>query len=136
MQHCVPLAHSTTQMLAHVLLAFTALLVQQSPRNALQAPLVMRPNDPQLNSARTVPLDSIVESTTWWNPQDLAERGTTAPREHQELTGLSALLVHFALMELLNLSCVLMGHLGTSLKGCPLMTALTAPLDITAKVLD
>lgn len=136
MQHCVPLAHSTTQMLAHVLLASTALLVQQSPRNALQAPLVMRPNDPQLNSARTVPLDSIVESTTWWNPQDPAERGTTAPREHQELTGLSALLVHFALMELMNRNCVLMGHLGTLLKGCPLMTALTAPLDITAKVLD
>ena len=135
MQHCVLLAHLTTQMLAHALLASTALLVQRNPRNALQAPLVMRPNAPQLNSARTVLLVSIAESSTWWNPQDPAEKGTTVPREHQELTGLSALLAHFASMELTNLNCVLMGHLGTLLPGCLLMIALTAPQDITAKVL-
>ena len=136
MQHCVPLAHSTTQMLAHVLLASTAPLVQQNPRNALQVPLVMRPNCPQWNNARTVLLGNTVESSTWLNPQDPAERGTTAHQEHHELTGLSVLLEPFALMELTNLNCAPMGHLGTSLKGCPSMIALTAPQGITAKVLD
>lgn len=136
MQHCVPLAHSTTQMLAHVLLASTALLVQQSLRNALQAPLVMRPNAPQLNSARTALLGSTVGSSTWWSPQDPAGRGTTAPQGHQGLTGLSALLVPSVSMELMNPNRVPMGHSGTSPKGCLLMTALTAPQGITAKASD
>lgn len=136
MLHCVPQAHSTTRMLVLVLLASSALLVQQNPRSALQAPLVMRPNVPQLNSARTVRLECIVESSTWWSLQDSAERGITALQGHQELTGLNALLVPIALMGLMSLNCVPMGHLGTSLKGCPLMIALTALLGITAKMLD
>ena len=136
MQHCVPQAHSTTLMLVLVLLGSTALLVQQNLRSALQAPSVMRPNCRQLNNARTVHLEIIVESSTWWSLQDYVERDITVRQGHQGLTGLNALLVPIALMVLLNLNCVPMGLLGTSLKGCLLRIALAALLGITAKVLD
>ena len=136
MQHYVPQAHSTTQMQVLVLLGSTALLVQQNLRSALQAPLVMRPNCRQLNSAKTAQLESTVESSTWWSLQDSVERDITVLQERQGLTGLNALLVPIALMGLLNLNCVPMGLLETSLKGCPLMIALTALLGITAKALD
>ena len=96
MQHCVPQAHLTTQMLVLVLLVSTALSVQQNLRSALQAPLVMRPNFPHLNSVRTARLESIVESSTWLSLQDSAEKDITALQGHQELTGLNVQLVPIA----------------------------------------
>lgn len=96
MQHCVPQAHSTTQMLVLVLPVSTALSVQQNLRSALQAPSVMRPNFPHLNSVRTARLESIVESSTWLSLQDSAEKDIIALLGHQELTGLNVQLVPIA----------------------------------------
>lgn len=122
-------------MLDPVLRDSTALLARRSQRNAHQGPLAIRSNSSQLNNVKIALLESSVEPTTWWGQQDPAEKGTIVRWGRQGKTRLSVLLEDTALQKRMSRTYVPMEHLGALAKGSQAVIALTAPLDITVKVL-